>query len=265
MKSDMDEFMKSAKTSLVNILAREAERQPATHPKPARKISYQYIIGGIIVIAVIGISAFLLRSGEETPAPQRLVPPAPFFATETSRTITARTGDRQTLKALLEDSARERERPGTIKRILIKLQDGARERFATLTDLLELYDITPPPTFLDLIQPPLMTVFFRGREESRFGFVVQSNDPDRTLGIMLSWESSLLYDFRPFLFDEKPQVVLGPFEDRTYRNIDWRYLKLSQEKDIGIGYGIFPGGKNVVVATSKESMEKMIDRLFEAR
>ena len=84
-------------------------------------------------------------------------------------------------------------------------------------------------------------------------------------GDFISWENSLLSDLQPLFFDQKPDVVIAPFEDRTYRNTDWRFLKLSSEKDIGIGYTIFPAGNILILTTGKEAMETTINRLFEKR
>ncbi len=82
---------------------------------------------------------------------------------------------------------------------------------------------------------------------------------------MLSWEPGLLRTFTPFFFDEKVNSVIAPFEDRTYRNIDWRYLKLSQDKDLGIAHAVFPAGNILIITMSKEAMETTINRLFDAR
>jgi hypothetical protein len=63
-------------------------------------------------------------------------------------------------------------------------------------------------------------------------------------------------------FDERTDTIVAPFEDRTYRNIDWRYLKLSQAKDLGIGYGVFPASNVLIFTTGKEGAETTINRLF---
>ena len=81
----------------------------------------------------------------------------------------------------------------------------------------------------------------------------------------IQWEPLLPIAFRPFFFDEKPEGLIAPFQDRSYRNIDWRYIKLSEEEDLGIGYAIFPAKNLLVVATSKETMEIVINRLFEGK
>ena len=66
-------------------------------------------------------------------------------------------------------------------------------------------------------------------------------------------------------FGDEIKPLTSNFEDRTYRNIDWRYIKLSQEKDVGFGYTVFSAGNILVVTTSKAAMEEAINRLFDAR
>lgn len=266
MKSDIDEMLQSGKTSFVHMVGEEAERKKIPETK-TRNINVRVIIFGLLGIIILGSAGyfFFFREPLAELTPQTVTPQAALFATESSRTINAKTDNQSLFLALMEDASREREREGTIKRIIIKLQDGPNERFSSPEDFFEAYRIVTPDRFLDLLDPALMTFFFYGSDGSRFGMAVNTRDPDRTFALMLSWEPRLLNDFRPLLFGETPENIFGNFEDRTYRNIDWRYLKLSQQKDLGIGYTIFRAEKIFMLATSKEAMERSIDRLFEMR
>ena len=109
-----------------------------------------------------------------------------------------------------------------------------------------------------------MAFVYTSEQGRRFGLAMETIDLDRTFLDLLSWESSLLADFLPLFFNQKPEAVITPFEDRTFRNIDWRYQKLSQAGDLGIGYALFPAKNLLVITTSKESMETVISRLFSA-
>lgn len=269
MKSDVEELFKTTKPSLIQVLGQEVTtsgRPPPTKKESALRRYYPVFIVALAAgAAIIGVILFLASRKETDGTPIKLIPPAPFFATETSRTISVGAGERALFLRLMEDSSRELEREGNIKRILVKIKDGPAERFATLADFLEFYRITPPVNFLSNLGSPLMLFFYYGRDGSRFGLSLRTADPDRTWRDLLGWEPALLRDFTPLFFDEKPEVVISPFEDRTYRNIDWRFLKLSPKKDLGIGYTIFPVGDVLLLTTSKEATETVINRLFDAR
>lgn len=265
MKTDVEELFKSTKPSLLQIIGGEIQQTPS-YPRKDRKINYLYLGLGalVLVLAISGIVFFATRPVVEVETP-KLITPSPYFATESSRTIAISTQDRNTFLRLMTDSYRELEREGTIKRILIKLKDGPSERFAAFQDFSSSYRMNPPARFSDFISPPLMTFFYYGRSSGHFGFAVKTLEPDRTLRMMLSWEPSLINDLRPLLFDRKPETTIAPFEDRTYRNIDWRFQKLSQTDDVGVGYTVFPAKNLLIVTTSKESMETIINRLFDSR
>ncbi len=264
MKSDIEEMFKTTKPSLIQIMTQEI-KPPEKKTSKTFNRNYYYIIGGGAGLVGIALAVFffLSSSREETLSFPKLIPPAPFFATETSRTISVKLGDRSQFLRLMEDSRNEREREGTMKRILLKVTD-AEERFATLNDFFSFYRISTPPNFLDRISSLPMITFYYGPGGARLGIFAKTFDPDRTWAEMLRWESSLILDLSPLFFGEAVSPI-SSFEDRTYRNIDWRFLKLSQIKDLGIGYTIFPAGNILILTTGKEAMETVINRLFEAR
>lgn len=271
MKSDVEEMFKKTKPSFLKIVSQETAR-PSTYPTvanqkghPLRKIILVLFI--LIVLAGAGgggIWFFKAKQGEQVTSP-RLTPPNPFFASESSRTINSDVSRPNEFLQLLNE--REDERGGTVKRILIKLDEAAGERFATFPDLAELLSLEPPKNLRTKTTLPVNVYFYYQKEdgESRFGFATRVTDQDRTWADMLTWEASMLGDLRQVVLKEKIQINVIPFEDRTYRNIDWRYQKLSSEKDIGIAYTIFPAKNLLVIASSKEMMETIINRLFEAR
>ena len=134
-----------------------------------------------------------------------------------------------------------------------------------------------------------MPFLYHGGGETHLGIAVKTRDTARTFRDLLLWESSLAVDLLPLFngLNVKPTDAL--FEDRTYRNIDWRFLRLSTietpsvesgttttssdlplaelgpKKDIGLGHAVFPARNIAVVTTSKEAMETVIGRLFDSR
>lgn len=272
MKSDVQELFKTAKPSFIELVEKEAAR-PSPFARPAAKTSASnwklWIWGGVGILLLIGGGLFAIvkpRTPEPaTKAPVIAAPPTPFFVTETSRTVTASPEDRLRIIELIEDSTKESEREGSVKRILIKLKEKEGERFAEPVDFFSFWRIVPPASLLASIKGPLMVFIHYGKAGPRLGFASRSQDPDRTFRDVLFWEPSLLRDMRPLLLGETIELPSASFEDRTYRNIDWRYLKLASSTDVGIGYTIFPARNIVVFTTGKESMEAVINRLFDAR
>lgn len=227
-------------------------------------------IGTIAVIfSLIGIGWYFLQpllNEAETPQPAKLTPPQQLFTSEASRTVNVNSRDVDQFLRLMEDSYRETERTGTIKRILVKLTDGPQERYMSTTDFFEFYRMAPPKNLLEISEKDIMPFFYYGQDGARFGAAIKVKSFDRAFAGMLEWETSLPQGFKPLFFNENPDILSSSqFEDRTYRDIDWRFLKLSQEKDLGVAYTVFPAKNVLVVTTSKSSMESVINRLFEAR
>ncbi len=267
MKSDMDELLKSTKSSFIQIASQQIKAVGGVESQ--QKISYRFIFGLFVVLLLIGgvgLGAYLSFFTESAPLQiSKLAPPAPLFATETSRTIATDAKDTKIFLRLMDDSSKELEREGTMKRILIKVKNSSNERFSSLADFFSLYGITPPDYVVQDPSSQFMTFFYYTAQNSRFGFAAKVRDSDRILRSMLEWEPTLFVDAKPLFFGTKPNGIFTNFEDRTYRNIDWRFLKLSQTEDLGLGYAVFPVGNILIFATSKTEMENIINRLFDAR
>lgn len=270
MRSDVEELFKNNKPSLLQMIGNESS-PPANAPAHRRRRGLTIAVIAIAAAIVVGGGVIILGLGSGsseqpgTVGTVRRTPPPPYFATETARTITVKKQDRAQFLQLMDDSWREREREGTVKRIIVNLQDGPQERTTTLGDFFELWRIVPPTSLGQALDQNLMVFIYYGATGSRLGFAVRTREPERTFADMLVWEPSLLAGITQLFFDERPDTLIAPFEDRTWRNIDWRYLKLSQERDLGVGYAVFPVGNIFIFTTSKDAMETIINRLFDAR
>ena len=272
MKSDMDELFAKGKPTVAKMAGRAAEGTLAVRTQ-ARRASVYLVLGLLLLIFFfVGGAAYLLRDywiefalGPEQDAAQQTEPPPPFFPTESTRTISVRQDNRSQFLLLMEDALLEVEREQTMKRLIVKVQDGTTERFANLEDVLALYRIEPPGLLLDRLDKPLMIAIFYGTDGSRIGFAAGVSDPDRAFRDLLFWEQTMTDDLRPMFGNQVMTPQTQEFEDRTYRNIDWRFMKLSREKDLGIGYTIFPAGQVFILTTSKAMIERIIDRMFDIR
>ena len=269
MKSDIDTLLKTTNPSLINMLSQEARRETPRRPGPKFSDYKNLILIGAVslFLASAGLASFWIFSSpspaEDTP--QKLIPAMPLFAIESSRTIEVKVLDRVQFINLVADSRREFERAGTIKRIIVKVTDGPQERFATVSDFFNFYRINVPQNALAELTGEPMFFFYYKEDGAHLGLAVRAKNEDRALRAALFWEDTMRTDLYPLLFTDKsvPENVI--FEDRTYKNIDWRFLKLFPEEDLGLAYTVFPAGTVFVFTTGKESMEAVINRLFDAR
>src|SRR3989338_653474 len=163
---------------------------PAPQKRRIPLVMIGAIIAGLILLAGIGFSVWYAYGTWVTPAKPtdsdiimpdqtRLAPPTPYFATETSRTITIKKTDRAEFARLMADTWHEKEREGTVKRIIIKIQDGPTERFATLGDFFEMWRIAPPQELVDQAGGSLMVFMYAGATGNRIGFAVRTDEPTR--------------------------------------------------------------------------------------
>lgn len=274
MRSDAEELFKTTKPSLMQMIGAPQDAAPRRESSRRKSVAIFAAVAGLLLLLGGGGWWYITRGANPTGAAQttktnpRATPRTahhPLFATESSRTVTVKKQDRAAFLRLMQDTWKEQEREGTVKRIILMLQDGPQEYPATLADFFELWRIRPPASLAGRMDQNLMIFMYQGRTGNRLGLAARTREPERAFADMLSWEPSILVSITPLFFDERAEALAVPFEDRTYRNIDWRYLKLSQEKDLGIGYAVFPVGNIFILTAGKEPMETVINRLFDAR
>ena len=260
MKTDMEELFKKSRPSVAQVITQNALATPPLRRRSRRSLFIMLGIGALLILG--GGAGYYFYPGTKTNIPTKPEAPSPLFATEATKTISAATDKRADFFKTLEDVSRASEREGTITRVVIALRDGPQERFATLADFFELYTINPPFGFTDRANSIFMPFFYHTATENHFGLAFQIKDADRATRDLLSWERTMFAELKSLFLDRKLDLAPGAFEDRTYRNIDWRYLKLSSTEDTGIAYLVFPAKNIVVITTSKRALETTINRLF---
>lgn len=288
MSSDIDELLKTSRPTASQMITRETPTAlsplPGMPQQQRRSRGIFVIIFGIVLICgVIGAGIWYFLPSTQTPTTsitpgslptpgtprplstplKTLPPPAPLFSTDASRTITIPDDNRSVFLKLVTDTLQEPEQTGTVKRVLIKLQKGQSEHYASMTEFFDLWHIAPPQNFLQHLDPAFMFFVSYGSDGPTVGFATKTRDSNRTLSDIFFWEQSMTNDLAPFFFQEQVKPPNPPlFEDRTSLNTDWRYIKLSSQKDLGIGYLIFQANRLVVFTTSKMSMERIIKTLY---
>lgn len=275
MESDAQELLRGGKLTLADILGKTLRNSARGHAHDASSATSHYmriatIAGGaflsIALLAGIGAFFFIRSSPDVTPPEEKREERAPlFFRVNFSESIAARAEERVQFMRNLESLAKKPEIPQAITQIIVTQDDGSENKLATLHDILTLFRV---PLLDQLILPrdkPPMTFLYYGGGGGHIGLIFAPQDADRAFSSFFARERSLALDFAQAFFGEEVESALAPFQDFTYRNIDWRYQAISQEKDRGIGYGIFPARGLFMITTSKEAMEETINRLFEAQ
>lgn len=92
---------------------------------------------------------------------------------------------------------------------------------------------------------------------SRAGFVVKIINQEVNLG---DWEKTMLEDLTPlFLDQELGEPATEKFQDNVYRDVNIRYLNFP-DPSLTIDYAVV--GDYLVITTSRESMYRVIDKVF---
>lgn len=271
MQSDVERLFSESKPPLASIMnwGREtshakqyAALQTVPH-KPKAVFFIAFSLTMFVLASVFGYWFFFMRIKPAVkPTPAATTPP-PLFFTEQVATAGGTLENKVFLLQTIESAVLSSAPEGSFAYIPVKLRKEEGEYFVGAEDFFALYGIQPPPDFFLAHESFIMPFVYYSAEGPRFGFLMKSRDPKRTLQNMLIWEPSLFKNMFPLFFKETPNAVVAPFENKTFRNIDWRLLKLSDTKDIGIAYAIFPAKKALIVTTGQDAIETVINRLYE--
>lgn len=268
MESDVAKFLNQAQPLLIALARHEAkgEEQPAGGPSETQRLKFLAAAFAIAIIAIGGTAVYLAFRSTR-PAPTLPTPPAPEpFIDYTSVTEETIESGEQNLPARLRDSGGLSKPTGSFHRMIIQLRDengksttmGSEVFFQTL-------GTTPPREFIaSIIDPPQLFLYY-GAAGPHFGMIFKTHDPDRAIGALSSWEPLLRHDLTPIFFGPLPGPVIQPYAEVSYKNIDFRYLKLAPDRDVGLGYLHFPARRLIVIATSEEMIRATITRLLESR
>ncbi|MBI4137888.1 MAG: hypothetical protein HY472_01425 [Candidatus Sungbacteria bacterium] len=266
MHSDTERLLREKKFALGDFVRKRGASPFDAEQK--RLPLFAIGLASVILIAAAlglwwGIRGFSTQETIPKPTPQPVPLTLPsLFPIDQIKTIRADRTQAATFLRLVEEVAHEPGDERAITRIAVILQDGPNERSASVADIFDFYRIDPPEEFVQKITSQPILFFYREQATPRLGIAFQIKDRDRTFADLLSWESALSNDFRLFFFGPPIPATLEPFADRTFRNIDWRFLRLGEGQDAGLGYAILPTQNILVFATSRSSMEDIITRFL---
>lgn len=269
MKTDVAEYLKETKPSLLSILTREMKLDE-TMPEPGYKLkthprwlSFLAVLIIVLLFAGGGYGIFIyFKGGEGGNGGGIIIPPKPIFATEKTRTILAR--DDADLLRNLQTLGDENERDGLITKLDMRMLETKEATPLTPEVFLKIIGAKPPSEFYANHTSALNTFLYSDRGFSRFGMLLGTRNGSRSLQQMLSWEPTIQRDLEPLFLGRLPESTVGVFTDKRYRNINYRFLALSRSEDLGIGYFLFDVKKYFIITTSEKAIEVIINRLFEA-
>lgn len=266
MRSDVSEFLKTSKPSLVSLLTRQAEAnqpQSARHSEILTLKSITLGVGALLLI-VGGAIAFLeFRPAPPAPAaPEAPAPPPDIFYEETDEIII--TPARQDFLDALKKAGRAARPAGSFTRLVIRAKTRDASSLLGLQEFLNLLGVNAPSDFVDGAGGLPQFFIHQGNSGPGLGVIVEAKNPARAVQGLLSWEPSMERDLEILFLGSSPPANLKPFQDLTYRNIDFRYHKPETGQDSGIGYLYFPAKRRIIIATSEESLRLVIQRLFAA-
>lgn len=264
LKTDTEEYFQKARPTLTQIIGKGLEQSKIKAEKEETKKYLILIAAAVVLIFLAGAATFwLIQKNNQTPAVKEIEPPMPFFAVEKTTAFAAKPGEPGEFLRSLNRTAKELQPAGTIKNILVKVEGPSGPRYLTFADFLNFLRIDPAPFLPSLAgESPMMLFSFMSSSGPRLGFAAMARDPERMIRVLISKEGNLQNDFQALLPEQNQALSTGRFEDLTFRNIDWRHLALDKEKDIGLGYALFPIRNIFVFTASREEMEAVINRLY---
>lgn len=266
MRSDVSEFLKTSKPSLVSLLTRQAE---ANQPQSARHgeiLPLKFIALGIgALLVIIGGAIVFLKFSTAPPvpaAPETPAPPPDIFYEETDEIII--TPARQDFLDALKKAGRTDRPAGSFTRLVIRTKTRDASLLLDFQEFLNIFGANAPSDFVDGAGGLPQFFIHQGNSGPGLGVIVEAKNPARAMQGLLSWEPSMERDLEALFLGSSPPANLKPFQDLTYRNIDFRYHKPENGQDSGVGYLYFPAKRRIIIATSEESLRLIIQRFFAA-
>lgn len=266
MRSDVSEFLKTAKPSLISLLTRQAEVDSPPPASRREQLSLKFIalsIGALILIVGGAIVFLEFRATPPAPATPAVSTPAPDIFYEETNEVTIAPARQEFLDAL-KNAGRAAHPIGSFTRLVIRTKSQDAPLLLDLQKFLNFLGANAPSDFIEGADGLPQFFIYQENSGPHLGIIVEAKNPARAVQGLLAWEPSIQHDLESLFLGSPPPASIRPFRDLTYRNIDFRYLDLEPGPDNGIGYLYFPAKRRIIMATSEETLHLVIQRLFAA-
>ena len=280
MKSDVAEFLKKTKPSLVSLLVKQTQADKARLTGQGgyageesgghwlMKLALVLVGMALAAGGVFAVYIYLQKNKSLPPSPKPTSGGAPaaliFFEDVAEPTVA---GERRELLTILDDAGKENQPVGTFRRLVMRTRNGSGGN--AVMGLGEFFRMAaagnPPRNFLETAKGLPQFFIYRQSSGPRFGIMFETADPEKTLQALRFWEPAMQSDLEAFFLGNPPPASFNGFQDLIYKNLDFRYLKISPDNDAGLGYLYFPARRLIIISTSEESLRLVINRLFESR
>ena len=186
--------------------------------------------------------------------------PESLIPVDETKTIELIVDQENLLLGQLNSIINEEQATSTINHILIKIVDQEEERYFNLNDLILALNINIPENILLATKNNFTLFLYRQEEGSRLGIVIEMGESETLVQNLSDWEDTIIDDLNQLLLTEDIlNAHSEEFGDKTYNEIYIRYMNFPTPA-LTLDYGIVSG--NLVIATSRESMFTVIDRLL---
>ena len=263
MQTDAQIYIKKKNLSPLEIAAKTYAANP---PRLGIRQPYTrtiFLVLGVFVLIVASIAGwwFFLRVPTVTQLPSQPKPPvAVVRAEEEVELAFSPTNLRQFLDAL----ERERETARSVGSLVyfpVAVSNGETKRYIGAQEFFEAFEIKPPQSFLDTIQPIFYLFAYRGNERGSLAFVFRARSFERIFSSLLFWERTLPRNLHYFIPQNiTPDALPRTFSDKIIKNHDARVLSGPSGTSV-LAYALFDKSF-VVLATSEEALAAVLERMI---
>lgn len=268
MKYDAEKFLKEKNISFLEMIAKEKEKRGEEFAYRTRTSETVWLRGVVtffvlVLLAAGGYGAYVYFAKEPAPLPQEAEEARSYIKTEERLVVTIREGDRAGLFTKLEAERRDRLPSGSIKHVVVRIEDPLRNvsRFATTEDFFSTLEFKPPSGLTTALGEVFNFLIYYRPDGADIGMLLElkPGQQERTLAHMLSWESTVVLDWRHLYFDEDIAPTSQRFQDTVIKNVDARILTFSETADLA--YAFF-AKKYLIITTAEDFLGLIINRLL---
>jgi len=194
------------------------------------------------------------------PIIQEPIIPESLIPVDETKTIELIVDQENLLSGQLNSVINEEQATGTINRILIKIIDQEEKKYISLNDLILALNINIPENILSVIADNYTLFLYKQDEGSRLGIVIEMGESETLVQDLNDWENTIIDDLNQLLLTEDIlNAHSEEFGDKIYNETYIRYMNFPTPA-LTLDYGIV--SNNLIIATSRESMFMVIDKLL---